>query len=242
MSELTNMYDEEKRNIIHSAILSGNNQIIQRIVELLKQNRQILQKLLCGKDSKANTPLHLASQLGKLGTYTKEFVALYSDKDLLAKNELDQNPFHIASKHGNLLMVETLLKRDHKTEEVFLLNSLDIDSNTPLHLAAANKQVAVVKILLAQGSDPKALNSIGWSPVSCASKAGDLESLSSILSSADNMNIDSSDNNNTTSLHLAAKDGHDKVIEYLLGKGADITVKDYKDRNPLEMAIEKGNR
>ena len=242
MNELVSMYDGEKRNIVHFAILSGNNEIIKNVLQLLKPNRQILKRLLTGKDSKGNSPFHLESQVGKLGSFTEEFVNLYSDKDLVLKNELDQTPFHIASKFGNLPMIETLLQRDRKTEDVFLINSVDLDSNTPLHLATLNKQVVLVKLLLSQGSDPKALNSIGWTSVSCAAKSGDLESLIAILDSSSRVDIDATDNNNTTPLHLAAREGHSEIIDYLIEKGADVSVKDYKDRNPLEMAIEKGKK
>jgi ankyrin repeat protein len=184
----------------------------------------------------------LASQLGKLGSFTEEFVNLYPNKDLVLKNELDQTPFHIASKFGNLPMIETLLQRDHKTEEVFLINNVDLDSNTPLHLATLNKQVTIVRLLLSQGSDPKALNSIGWTSISCAAKSGDFESLIAILESSSSVDIDATDNNNTTPLHLAAREGHCEILDYLLEKGADVSVKDYKDRNPLEIAIEKSQK
>ena len=242
MNELVKMFDEEKRNIVHFSIVSGDMQIIKNILELLKQNKQILKRLLTGKDAKGNSPFHLASQIGKMGSFTKEFVNLYTNQELLLKNELDQNPFHIASKYGNLPMIQSLLYRDQKTEDIFLINSIDIDSNTPLHLATLNKQVAIVKLLLSHGSDPKALNSIGWTSVSCAAKSGDLESLMAIVDSSNRVDVDATDNNHTTPLHLAAREGHNEIIDYLIQKGADVTVKDYKDRNPLEMAIEKGKK
>ena len=85
--------------------------------------------MLTGQDVKGNTPFHIAARMtGSLGTYLKEFVNLYSDKvflkishtwcgidafqnfeipcykwlfkELLLKNEQDQNPFHIAAKSG----------------------------------------------------------------------------------------------------------------------------------------------
>ena len=242
MNELVKMYDADRRNIIHFAILSGHIQIIKIVLELLKPNKQVLKKLLTGKDAKGNSPFHLESQLGKLGSFTKDFVNLYTNQELLLKNELDQTPFHIASKYGNLPMIEALLDRDHKTEDVFFINSLDLDSSTPLHLATLNKQVEIVKLLLSRGSDPKALNSIGWTSISCAANSGDLESLIAIVDSSNRIDIDVTDNNNTTPLHLAAKEGHSAIIDYLLQKGANVTVKDYKNRNPLEMAIEKGKK
>jgi ankyrin repeat protein len=55
-------------------------------------------------------------------------------------------------------------------------------------------------------------------------------------------NVDTADNNKTTPLHLAAKKGFPAVLELLLDRGADITLKDYKNRNALEIAIEKNQR
>jgi ankyrin repeat protein len=41
---------------------------------------------------------------------------------------------------------------------------------------------------------------------------------------------------------LAAKKGFSDILQLLLDKGADITLKDYKNRNALEAAIEKSQR
>merc|ERR1711892_149816 len=60
MNELLRMTDGEKRNIFHFAILSGNNEIIKIVLHLLKLNKQILEKLLTGRDAKGNCPFHLA--------------------------------------------------------------------------------------------------------------------------------------------------------------------------------------
>ena len=111
-----------------------------------------------------------------------------------------------------------------------------------LHLATLNKQEEVVRHLLSEGSDPKAINSFGWTPISCAAKSGSLECLKAILDSSSKIDIDVTDNNNTTPLHLAAREGHFEIISFLLDRGANVSVKDYKDRNPLEMAIEKGHK
>ena len=45
--------------------------------------------------------------------------------------------------------------------------------------------------------------------------------------------------NKTTALHIASKEGHTDIIMYLLENGADVKLKDYKERNPLELAIAK---
>ena len=57
-----------------------------------------------------------------------------------------------------------------------------------------------------------------------------------------NIDLNTVDVNKTTALHIAAKSGHPKIVEYLLEHGADVTLKDYKGRNPLEAAIEKDKR
>ena len=42
-----------------------------------------------------------------------------------------------------------------------------------------------------------------------------------------------------TPLHLAIKDGHVRVVEYLLQVGADIDKKDSRKRTPLDIAVWK---
>jgi len=54
--------------------------------------------------------------------------------------------------------------------------------------------------------------------------------------------VDTEDNNKTTPLHLAAKNGFCEVYNTLVQHGADIALKDYKDRNVLELAIEKNQK
>ena len=53
------------------------------------------------------------------------------------------------------------------------------------------------------------------------------------------MSINAVDMNKTTALHIASKEGHTDIIVYLLENGADVKLKDYKERNPLELAIAK---
>lgn len=56
------------------------------------------------------------------------------------------------------------------------------------------------------------------------------------------VDINSVDINKTSALHIAAREGHQVITDYLLECGAKVTLKDYKNRNPLELAIDKGKK
>ena len=45
-----------------------------------------------------------------------------------------------------------------------------------------------------------------------------------------------------TPLHLAAEHGHHKIVALLLQKGADVSIEDHENRNPLERAIHNRQR
>ena len=70
-------------------------------------------------------------------------------------------------------------------------------------------------------------------------QSGDFASMKLIVESNRHVDINSVDINKTTALHIAAREGHHLIADYLLSCGARVTLKDYKNRNPLEMAIEK---
>ena len=48
--------------------------------------------------------------------------------------------------------------------------------------------------------------------------------------------VDSEDNDQDTPLHLAAQEGHDKVVDMFLGAGASVSSKDKNGWTPLHFA------
>lgn len=54
--------------------------------------------------------------------------------------------------------------------------------------------------------------------------------------------MESEDRNNNTPLHLAAKQGHEGVVQTLVDSGADLTSINLSDPNPLLEAITRGKR
>ena len=72
--------------------------------------------------------------------------------------------------------------------------------------------------------------------LTCAAKAGDLDSIKDLVEQGANLNAPS-DYDGKTSLHLAASEGHVNVVQYLLLHGASFFVHDRRGRTPLFDAI-----
>ena len=74
----------------------------------------------------------------------------------------------------------------------------------------------------------------------CAASVGSVKCGKLLLE--ENAPIDPLDRTKTTPLHLAAENGHAKMIELLLASGADVSIEDSQSRNPLESAILNGKK
>ena len=72
-----------------------------------------------------------------------------------------------------------------------------------------------------------------------AAKHGNKAKVEKLIS--DGVNKDVKGENDFTPLHFAVWNGHINVINFLIGKNADVNAKDYWGRTPLHLAAEKIN-
>ncbi|KRX39496.1 2-oxoisovalerate dehydrogenase subunit alpha, mitochondrial [Trichinella murrelli] len=119
----------------------------------------------------------------------------------------------VAAEKGDADEVVNLLKCDRS-----LVHVRDRDFYTPLHRAAYNNHVSVIKVLLANGADISAQTEDGWQPLHCAARWGNLESVK-ILLHMGKADINARSNSGLTPLHIAASEQPSLfTAEYLLSQ------------------------
>jgi transient receptor potential cation channel subfamily A protein 1 len=105
-----------------------------------------------------------------------------------------------------------------------------------MHYATKLGLVSCLKSLMHFGACVSTLNNENQSPLHFAAKYGRINSCLQILSSVNYKNfINEKDGEGCTPLHLAAQNGHSKVMKILLQKGA-LIFKNYKGNNPFHEA------
>ena len=124
---------------------------------------------------------------------------------------------------------------------------------TPLLRAAKAGDVAAIQLLLSKGADAKLVTRAGINPLMAAAGVGtkeedttgrfktEEESIEAIgLLLAVGLDINAANGTGQTALHGAALWGKDKVVEYLVSKGARLDAKDRRNLTPLDFASGKG--
>lgn len=96
----------------------------------------------------------------------------------------------------------------------------------PIHRAVWFKRPAIVKLLLAAGADPLAVNRRNQkTPLSLAAMCGSVEIARMLITHrpqpAEGVDIDVRDANGCSALDTAAASGSHEMVEYLLSSGAD---------------------
>ena len=97
------------------------------------------------------------------------------------------------------------------------------ENNTPLHIAATNGSISIIRKLLDFGADVDKTNNHGGTPLIRASRYGKVEAVRLLLSHRRRAAVGIHNNNGFTALTFAAKEGHREIVDLLLSKGdADI--------------------
>ncbi|KAG5826947.1 hypothetical protein H9Q74_002968 [Fusarium xylarioides] len=81
----------------------------------------------------------------------------------------------------------------------------------------------------------------GWTPLMCAAEAGDVDTLTALLTDGCDIDIDTRDYDGCTSLALAAQNGHAAVVERLLEHNANPNFSDLDQVTPLWKAAQHGH-
>ena len=114
-----------------------------------------------------------------------------------------------------------------------------------LRTATKGKLLSIVKKLIEEENvDPNAEDSFGTSPVMIAASLGDVETLQFLLSLSDKVNLNATDKNGITPLHLACySDGFEEVVRARLGHPQIMVNKkgDIFGDTTLQIACERGH-
>lgn len=162
---------------------------------------------------------------------------------------------HRAAENGDEALVKKLIADGAD------VNAQDEAGNTPLHFAAENGHLTIARILIEEGADMSLKNEFGFTPFQEAEQAQNEEMIQLFLSEGmgasvhklielgqtnlaagkfdevpEDVNL--TDENDRTPLHVAAEVGDRGLVELLLVKEVDVNAKDKDGLTPLMVAID----
>jgi ankyrin repeat protein len=120
------------------------------------------------------------------------------------------------------------------------------DGATPFLRAAKSSDIPVMKLLLEHGADPKVITRAGVTALMVAAGMGHsntvrggeqpIEAMTLCLEKGVDINA-ATEKTLNTALHAAAGNGADNIVQFLTDHGANVFLKDNKERTPMDVAL-----
>ena len=165
---------------------------------------------------------------------------------LLDKNCNLETPLHITSKLGYLGVVKILIDKGAD------VNAIDIDLNTPLHLAfrevfsdklleltnssIIRKISIIITILIDNGANINAKNIKRITPLHLATEKGIPMLVETLINKGADLDIENNLGDNP--FHYACKYGYLKIVKIFISKSININVLNHCKRNSLHLAVQ----
>ncbi|MCG8340757.1 MAG: ankyrin repeat domain-containing protein, partial [Cytophagales bacterium] len=270
---------------LHIAAMEGHNDVVARLLETdidvnaknsggentaiylatRENNLEVIKTLLgdeevdpgikCGVGFYAETPLEYA--LKRIATHKKAVDLLINAKDLAGDTPL-------------ISMIKEGWRRTKITLQIIQeggdVDLTDKGGRTPLHWAAEEGNVEVVKALLEKtvkisvkdgaGDTPldlaerkdyqdivellRGADADGNTPLHHAADKGDKDAAEELI--AQGAKVNAKNNNGETALHKAAEKGNQEVVDLLIEKGADVNATDSNGETALQKAAAGGHQ
>ena len=234
---------------LHHAALQGNVFVIKHI-----HQKNQLQSILDETDMQNNTALLLAIQKGHIDVVR---VLLQFGANRNVENSKGRDCIHLAAFHGHLQLLKELcgirseaLKENDKKKRLSWKVGLDImklkeddQNNNILHLAVNSKSLATVNYIIRElklGRRLNKRNKWGEYPIHRAAKAN-LTSIADAIVKDQPDQIDVTNKQKKTALHIASENGFDSLVEILLRHGADTSIEDHNLGTAVVSAAGLGN-
>ncbi|XP_055841989.1 transient receptor potential cation channel subfamily A member 1 isoform X1 [Episyrphus balteatus] len=160
-----------------------------------------------------------------------------SKKDSTARNVL-----HFVIMNGGRLpeFAEEVNKIQSHGQLIQLLNEKDSMGCSPLHYASRDGHIRSLENLIRLGACINLKNNNNESPLHFAARYGRYNTVRQLLDSEKgSFIINESDGEGLTPLHIASQQGHTRVVQLLLNRGA-LLHRDHNGRNPLQLAAMSG--
>jgi ankyrin repeat protein len=188
------------------------------------------------KDSHDRTPLHNASEKGKLNIVK---ALINKGAKVNAKDMIDWTPLHYASWRGNLDVVQYLINNGAKVDAKGGKSAVSgyLYYHTPLHVASRNKHFDVVKILITAGADVNPKDYKNKTPLYYATSKGSIQIIKYLLSHGANPNIYLKNSKWPTPLFSAILKGYIPIAQLLIDNGADVFAKNKKGETPYDFVV-----
>ena len=223
--------DKNGANLLHCAVESGNEHLINRIMNEDKKIEAI--KLVNTKKQDGFTALHIAAEFGHYNI-VKKLVRCQADLDV--ESCANETPLLLASKNNHYQIAAYLARACPEA-----ISNIDDDGLSPLLIAAKNGHTEVTEVLLANGANVNDTDQAERNMVFLAAMEGNASYLNTILQRADIASlINECDQYQNTPLHAAAKNGHKRALLSLIRAGANTSAKNVEEETAFHKAAKFG--